>query len=144
VDCKQQGEGRGIHVSPVLDVGLLWQGRERAEAAQGMSGGGRKKNDQRKELSRLFIEKTNCNHGLKLNYRSVIHLTSEPSMLIVKRSCFDEIFASAFSDRPSKQRFKKSNFWSTLEPLSIYFFWRYNKFDPNWRDVHGPTTTFQG
>jgi hypothetical protein len=65
VECKQQGEGREIHVSPVLDVGLLRQGRERAEAAQGTSGGGRKKNDRRKELSRLFIEKPNCNQGLK-------------------------------------------------------------------------------
>jgi hypothetical protein len=31
-------------------------------------------------------------------------------MWIVKRSRFDEIFASAVSDRPSEQRFKKSNF----------------------------------
>jgi hypothetical protein len=34
-----------------------------------------------------------------------------------KRLRFDEIFASAVSDRPSEQRFKKSNFWSTPEPL---------------------------
>jgi hypothetical protein len=55
-------------------------GEGRAEAAQGASRGHRKKNDQRKELSRLFIEKPNCNQGLKLNYRSVIHPTSESSM----------------------------------------------------------------
>jgi hypothetical protein len=55
-------------------------GEGRAEAAQGASRGGRKKNDRRKELSRLFIEKPNCNQELKLNYRSVIHPTSESSM----------------------------------------------------------------
>jgi hypothetical protein len=55
-------------------------GEGRAEAAQGASRGGRKKNDRRKELARLFTEKLNCNQGLKLNYRSVIHPTSELSM----------------------------------------------------------------
>jgi hypothetical protein len=50
------------------------------------------------------------NQRLKLNYQSVIHPTSESSMWIVKRSRFDEIFAFAVSDRPSEQRFKKSNF----------------------------------
>jgi hypothetical protein len=29
--------------------------------------------------------------------------------------CFDEIFASTISNRPSEQRVKKSIFWSTLE-----------------------------
>jgi hypothetical protein len=95
-------------------------GEGRAEPAQGMSGGGRKKNDRRKELSRLFLEKPKCNQGLKLNYRSVIHPTSESSMWIVKWSHFDEIFASAVSDRPSKQRFKKSNF-SQLRNLFLYY-----------------------
>jgi hypothetical protein len=60
VNSKEKGV---IHVSPVLDVGLLRQGREgccdrggKEQRRQGMSGGGRKKNDRRKELSRLFIE----------------------------------------------------------------------------------------
>jgi hypothetical protein len=57
----------------------------------------------------------------KINYLYVIHLTSESSMWIVKWSRFDEIFASAVSDRPSEQRFKKSNFQSIPEPLSIFF-----------------------
>jgi hypothetical protein len=58
----------------------------------------------------------------KINYSHVIHLTSESSMWIVKQSHFDEIFASAVSDRPSEQRFKKSNFRSTPEPLSNIIF----------------------
>jgi hypothetical protein len=97
-------------------------GEGRVEAAQGVSKGGKKKNDWRKELARLFIEKPNCNQGLKLNYRSVIHPTFESSMWIVKWSRFNEIFVSAVSDQPSEQWFKKSKFWSTLEPLSIFFF----------------------
>jgi hypothetical protein len=58
----------------------------------------------------------------KLNYSHVIHPTSESSMWISKWLCFDEIFTSAVSDRPSEQRFKKSNFRSTPEPLSNIFF----------------------
>jgi hypothetical protein len=58
----------------------------------------------------------------KINYSYMIHLISESSMWIVKWSRFDEIFTSAVSDRPSEQRFKKSNFWSTPKPLSNIFF----------------------
>jgi hypothetical protein len=91
--------------------------RERAEAAGN-------KNDRRKELV-TAVYRENLNIGRpKFNYSHVIHLTSESIMWIVKRSRFDEIFASAVSDRPSEQRFKKSNFWSTPETLSI-FFWCY-------------------
>jgi hypothetical protein len=54
-----------------------------------------------------------------INYSYVIHLTSDSSMWIIKWSRFDEIFTSAVSDRPSEQRFKKSNFWST--PESLFF-----------------------
>jgi hypothetical protein len=46
----------------------------------------------------------------KLNYSHVIHPISESSMWISKQLCFNEIFASAVSDQPSEQRFKKSNF----------------------------------
>jgi hypothetical protein len=46
----------------------------------------------------------------KLNYSYVIHPTFESSMWISKWLHFDEIFAFAVSDRPSEQRFKKSNF----------------------------------
>jgi hypothetical protein len=59
VEWKQQGEGRRIHVSPVLHVGLLRQGREGedgteegAEAAQGKEG------SRRMGHSGCFIEKT--------------------------------------------------------------------------------------
>jgi hypothetical protein len=71
----------------------------------------------------IYREKLNLRWS-KINYSYVIYPTSESSMWIVKRSHFDEIFTSAVSDRPSEQRFKKSNFRSTLEPLS--FFWRYS------------------
>jgi hypothetical protein len=120
----------------------------RKEAAQG-SRIGRKK---RWPEEGAGPEKPNCNQGLKLNYRSVIHPTFESSMWIVKRSRFDEIFASTVSDRPSEQRFKKSNFWSTTEPLSNFFWcytfdskiltplhWMYscsNKFDPPFYPLH--------
>jgi hypothetical protein len=58
----------------------------------------------------------------KLNYSHVIHPTSESSMWISKRLRFDEIFTSVISDWPSEQRFKKSTFRSTLEPLCNIFF----------------------
>jgi hypothetical protein len=58
----------------------------------------------------------------KINYLYVIHPTSQSSTWIGKRSRFDDIFASAVSDWPSEQRFEKSNFRSTPEPLSNIFF----------------------
>jgi hypothetical protein len=78
VNSKEKGDGFMSHLYSTL--GCCGRGGKAAAAGEGTSGGGRKKNDWRKELSRLFIQKPNCNQGLKLNYRSVIHPTSESSM----------------------------------------------------------------
>ena len=48
--------------------------------AQGTSGGGRKKYDRRKELSRVFIEKNLNIRRPKFNYSHVIHPISESIM----------------------------------------------------------------
>jgi hypothetical protein len=94
----------------------------RKEGAQGSRIGRKKRWPEEGAGPAVYIGKLNCNQWLKLNYRSVIHPTSESSIWIVKRSRFDDIFASAVSDRLSEQRFEKSNVWSSPEPLSIYFF----------------------
>jgi hypothetical protein len=51
----------------------------------------------------------------------MILLSFESSMWVSKHMCFNEIFASAISDRPSKQRLKKSNF-GQLQSLFLIFF----------------------
>jgi hypothetical protein len=70
-----------IHVSPVLHVGLLRQGREgeggteeRAEAAQGKEGSGRLGSGWL-----FYREKLNIGRS-KINYSYVIHLTFESSI----------------------------------------------------------------
>jgi hypothetical protein len=110
-------------VSPLLHVGCC--GREgrgrrhqgRTEAAQGK----RKGREGAGHGGWLYRRNINIQCP-RFNYSHVIHSTSESSMWISKRSRFNEIFTSAVSDRPSEQRFKKSNFRSTPEPLSNIFF----------------------
>jgi hypothetical protein len=86
-------------------------------------GGGAGENDQGLGHGWLFYRRNLNIRWPKINYSYVIHPTSESSTWIVKRSRFNETFTSAVSDRPSEQRFKKSKFQSTPEPLS--FFWCY-------------------
>jgi hypothetical protein len=118
VECRQGTNGFQM-VSPLLHVGLLRQGgrgrwhQGRTEAAH--------KDKWTGEGWLIYREKLNI-WRQKINYSYVIHPTSKSSMWIVKRSRFNEIFASAVSDQQSEQRFKKSNFWSTPEPLSNIFF----------------------
>jgi hypothetical protein len=81
-DLRNQHQERRTHFFLRGKEADLDKGAQEIEQRQrkGTSRGGRKKNDRRKEPVGLFIEKPNCNQGLKLNYRSVIHSTSESSM----------------------------------------------------------------
>jgi hypothetical protein len=102
-------------------VAVAGEGRGRQHGGKSRGGAGKRRIG--KAGSRWLFYRENLNiRRSKINYSYVIHPTSESSMWIVKWSRFDEIFTSAVSDRPSEQRFKKSNFQSTPEPLSNIFF----------------------
>jgi hypothetical protein len=122
VECRQV-TNRFQMVSPLLHVGCCDRGERgrrpqgRTEAAQGK----RKGREGAGHGGCLYRRNLNLQRP-RFNYSHVIHPTSESSMWISKRMRFNEIFASTVSDRPSEQRFKKSNFHSTPEPLSNIFF----------------------
>jgi hypothetical protein len=86
---------------------VLYDGEEKGQRT-----GGRRSDGTRKRWGwtwYMFYRRNLNIQRPKVNYSYVVHPTSESSMWISKWLRFDEIFASAVSDRPSEQRFKKSN-----------------------------------
>jgi hypothetical protein len=125
-ECRQGTDGFQM-VSPLLHVGLLRQGgKGKVAPRENRGGAGKKKGTEGAGHSGCLYRRNLNIQRPRFNYSHVIHPTSESSMWISKRPRFDEIFASAVSDQPSEQWFKKTNFWSTPEPLSV-FFWRYSR-----------------